>query len=174
MLQGLNKKVIFSGLLLSQFFWVGLAKAVCPICVVTVGAGVGLFRWLGVDDTISGLWVGALIVAIIMWTLVWLKKKGWDFKFSSFVITVAYYVLIIWPLYSWDIMGHPFNKVFGIDKLLFGIISGSILFLFSNWLNLSLKKKNQGKVYFPYQKVVIPVAVVLVFSLIFYIIIKYY
>lgn len=167
-------KIIFSGTLLAGFFWANAVKAVCPVCVVAVGAGVGLCRWLGVDDTISGLWIGALIVAIIMWTLIELRKKNWDFKYSPVIVSIAYYLLIIWPLYSLNIMGHPLNKVFGIDKLLFGIISGSVLFLLTHWLNLFLKKRNQGKVYFSYQKVAIPLIILFIFSFIFYLIIKCY
>ena len=169
-----KKLLVFLGLLLSGFFLAGSVKAVCPVCVVAVGAGVGLCRGLGIDDTISGLWIGGLIVAMIIWTLLFLKKMGWNFKFSPAVVSISYYLLIIWPLYSFNIIGHPLNKIFGIDKLILGIISGSILFLFCHWLNLFLKNKNQGKVYFSYQKVIIPIVILLIFSLIFYLIIKCY
>ena len=37
-----------------------VAHAVCPVCTVAVGAGLGLAEWLGIDDSISGLWIGAL------------------------------------------------------------------------------------------------------------------
>ncbi len=150
------------------------AQAVCPVCVVAVGAGVGLCRWLGVDDTISGLWIGALIVAAIMWTLIWLDKKQRNFKYSQIIVSAACYILIILPLYSFNIMGHPLNKVFGIDKLLFGIIFGSVVFLLSHYANLFLKNKNQGKVYFPYQKVAVPLVFLIITSVIFYFIIKCY
>jgi len=172
--QALTKSIIFLSSLLSGFFWTSAVKAVCPVCVVAVGAGLGLCRWLGVDDTISGLWIGALIMALVLWTLVEFRKKNWNFKYSAAVIGFVYYALIIWPLYALKIMGHPLNTVFGIDKLLFGIIIGTFVFIFSYWLNLYLKSKNQGKVYFPYQKVVIPAVVLFVFSLIFYLIIKCY
>jgi hypothetical protein len=167
-----NKKmlyyIIFIGMLLANS-----AKAVvCPLCVVAVGTGVGLCRWLGIDDTISGLWIGGLLVALIVLTLYWMKKRNFNFKFDWFLVSAAYYILVIWPLYSFNIMGHPLNKVWGIDKILLGIISGSIIFLISVWFNNFLKNKNQGKVYFPYQKVVIPVAFLLIMSFVFYIIIK--
>ena len=166
----LNKKLFLIGLL-AGLFSANLAKAVCPVCVVAIGAGVGLCRWLGVDDAISGLWIGALIVAMIMWTLIWFRKKNWNFKFSPVIVSIAYYLLVIWPLYSMNIMGHPLNKVFGLDKLLFGIISGGILFMLCNALNLFLKKTNQEKVYFPYQKVVIPFLFLIIASAILHFII---
>jgi len=49
--------------------------AVCPLCTVAVGAGVGLSRWLGIDDVITGLWIGGLIVSLIAWSENWLDKK---------------------------------------------------------------------------------------------------
>ena len=169
-----SKKIIFS-----LFSFLGLtlaasAKAVCPVCVVAIGSGVGLCRWLGIDDTISGLWIGGLIVSMTLWFLNWLNKKNIHFKFRNILVWVSFYLLMIWPLYSFDIMGHPLNKIWGIDKILFGIIAGSIVFLFSVFLNGHLKQKNGGKVYFPYQRVVIPVVLLTIFSLIFYIVIKCY
>jgi len=169
-----SKKIIFS-----IFSFLGLtlaasAKAVCPVCVVALGSGVGLCRWLGIDDTISGLWIGGLIVAMILWAIDWMNKKGYNFKFKNILIWISFYALIIWPLYSFDIMGHPLNKVWGMDKILFGIIAGGLVFLFSVFLNGHFKKQNGGKVYFPYQKVAIPVALLAIFSFIFYLIIKCY
>lgn len=168
-----NKKIFTLFLGLFSFFAFS-AKAVCPVCVVAIGSGVGLCRWLGIDDTISGLWIGGLIVSIILWTLDWMNKKNFHFKFRNILIWALYYALTIWPLFSFDIMGHPLNKVWGMDKILFGIIAGSIIFLFAVFLNGYLKKKNNGKVYFPYQKVVIPVALLAIFSFIFYLVIKCY
>ena len=55
-------------------------KAFCPVCTVAVGAGLGLARWLRIDDTISGLWIGGLTISMIMWTLSWLAKKNINFK----------------------------------------------------------------------------------------------
>lgn len=54
---------------------IGSAYAICPICTIAVGAGVGLSRWLGVDDTISGIWIGGLAISSIWWTINWLNSK---------------------------------------------------------------------------------------------------
>ena len=166
-----NKKIwaVFTGLFLAL---ATSAKAVCPVCVVAVASGVGLCRWLGIDDTISGLWIGGLLVAISLWTIDYLRKKNWTFKFYKTITFAAYYILTIWPLLSFDIMGHPLNKLWGMDKILLGIITGTVVFLFSVFLNGYLKKRNGGKVYFPYQKVIIPVILLVLFSYIFYLIIK--
>lgn len=146
-------------------------KAVCPVCVVAVGGGLGISRWLGVDDAISSLWIGALLAALSFWTIDWLEKKNWKFAFYKATTWILYYGLTVLPLYYYEIIGHPLNKIFGIDKILFGVILGTVIFLGGVWLNNFLKAKNNGKQYFNYQKVVVPFLSLIVASLIFYFII---
>lgn len=145
----------------------------CPLCVVAVGAGLGLSRWFGVDDIISSLWIGALLASLSWWTVVWLRKKNWNLKCDKFILPLAYYTLTILPLYYYDIVGHPLNTVFGIDKIIFGIVLGTAVFSASVWFHNFLKIKNQGKQFFVYQKVVLPLAFLTLTSLIFYAIMKW-
>ncbi|MBU2577676.1 hypothetical protein KKA69_02480 [Patescibacteria group bacterium] len=42
-------------------------EAVYPVCTITVGAGLGISRWLGIDDSIPGLWIGGLILSSGLW-----------------------------------------------------------------------------------------------------------
>jgi hypothetical protein len=161
----MNKKILLFFLILGIFF-ASSTFAQCPICTVAVGAGVGLCRYLGIDDTISGTWIGGLLVSLILWTINWLDKKNIHFLFRKILAAVFYYAVTIIPLYQLKIMGNPGNKIFGIDKLLFGIITGSIAFILSVAFNNFLKKKNQGKAYFPFQKVVIPILFLVITSLI--------
>ncbi len=148
------------------------AEAVCPVCVIGVSAGVGLCRWLKIDDLVSGVWIGGLIVSIIIWFLNWLEKKNIHFKFRNSSVSVVFYLFLIIPLYFSEIIGHPLNRIWGIDKLLLGIVTGSLVFLISVWLHNFLKNKNQGKSYFPFQKVVLPISFLIITSLIFYFINK--
>lgn len=140
----------FLGLMLAN-----TTKAVCPICVVAVGAGFELSRMLGVDDLVSSLWIGAVLSAVSLWTIDWLKRKKWNFAFYKTVTWLVYYVLALAPFYL--------NR-----KILWGAFFGTIIFLGAVWLNNYLKKKNGDKVYFPYQKVVIPFGILIIFSFIFY------
>lgn len=162
------KSFFLSAVLIAGSLFAGLAKAVCPVCVVAVGAGLGLSRWFGIDDTISSLWIGALLVSLSVWTVVWLRKNNWGFKYDNFAVPAAYYILTLVPLFYYGIAGHPDNIIFGIDKILFGVIAGSIIFLLGVWLHNFLKAKNNGKQFFAYQKVVIPVLILLTTSLILY------
>jgi len=149
-----------------------IASAICPICTIAVGAGVGLSRWLGIDDTVTGLWIGALIVSSIWWTINWMNGKNIRFKGRKILLILMYYLVIIIPLYWSGIIGHYYNKIWGVDKLIFGIIIGSIVFLISVLWYQNLKKKNGDRAYFPFQKVAMPVGFLAIFSLIFYFITK--
>jgi len=148
------------------------AFAFCPVCTIAVGAGVGLARYLKVDDTISGVWIGALTVSMIMWTINWLDSKNIKFLGRKMITTIVYYVLIVVPLFYTGIMGHPLNRIWGIDKLLVGIIFGSIFFFIFGLGYQYLKKRNDNKAYFPFQKVAMPISPLIVLSIIFYFITK--
>lgn len=143
----------------------------CPVCIVVVSAGVGLSRWLGIDDTISGLWIGGLTVAVSLWTINWLTKKNINFKGKEVLVLLAYYAMVLIPLELTGIMGHPQNKLWGIDKIMFGFLLGSIgLTAGIAWYDY-IKRKN-GKAHFPFEKVVAPVVPLAIFSLIFYLLTK--
>jgi len=150
------------------------ALAVCPICTVAVGAGIGLSRWLGIDDSITGLWIGGLIVSMIAWTISWFAKKNINFKGKNAIIVIGYYLLIIAPLYFMRTIGNPLDSLCGcgLDKLLLGIIVGSSAFWFGASWYYFLKKKNNEHAYFPFQKVVMPISPLIVLSIIFYFLTK--
>ncbi len=140
----------------------------CPICTIAVGAGIGFSRWLGIDDTITGLWIGGLFVSLTGWTINWLRKKQWTFKGMPIITTLAYLVLIIVPLFWMGLIGHPLNVLWGIDKLVLGIVLGTFFFVAGATLHGELKKGHGGTSYFPFQKVVFPVAPLILASILFY------
>lgn len=164
----LKKLLYLFGFIFSGLFTSVSAQAVCPICTVAVCAGVGFSRWLGIDDSITGIWIGASAVSAAMWTLDWLRKKKIDFKFRGEIIYLAFFVLVVMPLYYTDIMGHPLNTRWGIDKILLGMMFGMAAFLLGVAAHALLKRKNNGKSYFPFQKVVLPVSFLIIISLILY------
>lgn len=149
------------------------ALAVCPVCTIAVGAGLGLSRFLGIDDTISGVWVGGLVVSLSFWFVDWLTKKNLKIlkKWSNQALVVA--SIILWslltylPLWKTGVIGHPFNTILGIDKLLFGSILGAGAFFLGVFADKKVREK-KGKQLFNFQRVVFPVVCLLIASLVVY------
>jgi hypothetical protein len=140
----------------------------CPVCAIAAGAGIGIAEELGVDDLVTGLWVGALTVAMIGWTVTWLNKKKIHFKGRIILTTLVWYALMVWPLQGLGFIGHPLNVIWGYDRLLVGIVFGSIVFFATHLWYLSIKKRNGGHAWFPMQKVVWPVSTLLLVSIAFF------
>ncbi|MCX6716898.1 MAG: hypothetical protein NTV72_03165 [Candidatus Taylorbacteria bacterium] len=147
-------------------------KAVCPVCTLAVGAGLWFSRELGIDDTISGLWIGAIIISVSMWTINWLIKKNINFKWRSAVTYIGYIVIVIVPLYFMKDVWHPLNTILGINKLIVGMVLGGAGFYGTEKLYDRMKANNSGHAYFPFQKVVMPVVLLLILSAVFYFITK--
>ncbi len=144
--------------------------AVCPICTVAVGAGLGLSRYLGIDDTISGIWVGGLILSSSFWLIDWIEKKRKKILNTNYQLltTISMYALVLIPLWYGKIIGDPFNTILvGIDKLIFGTTLGSLTFLLGMWVDKKVRKI-KGKQLFIYQKVVFPIASLVIASLLIY------
>lgn len=166
------KKNIFTFLFLNICYLIfpTSAHAVCPVCTIGVVAGLGLSRWLGVDDTVSGIWIGGLLVSLTGWTVSWLKGRKINFKGMAAITAAVYYTSVVIPLYWNELIGHPLNKLWGIDKLILGIAFGTIIFIIAVLAYEIMKKKNSGHAHFKFEKVIIPVFSLIVLSVIFYLI----
>lgn len=169
----MNKKI---GLLsLSTLLAALIAKpaaAVCPVCTIAVASGVGFSRYLGIDDTITGLWIGGLTVSMIAWTIDWLKRKNIRFFGRNWLVILAYIAMIMAPLYFYGMLNNGASCICGVNKLLLGLINGATGFWAgAEWYNY-LKINNGNKAYFPFQKVVMPIAPLIILSLVFYWLIK--
>jgi len=91
----------------------------CPICTVTVIAGLGISRLLGIDDLITSLWIGAFILSFSFVTVDWLKKRKWFASFNSssvkqFIsptVIVLMYLLVLIPLKLNHSIGIALNRI---------------------------------------------------------------
>jgi hypothetical protein len=150
---------------------------VCPVCTIAVAAGVGILDKLGVDRIIIGLWFGALILSSVLWMINWMNRRNYNFLFKKLIITVGFYIIFIIPLYFLKqggtfIMGGSMGNILGIDRLFFGTILGSFIFIAAVASNEYLKKLNENKVLVNYQKIFIPVVFLIITSIIINLIIK--
>jgi hypothetical protein len=136
-----------------------------PLCPIGLIGGMALARWIGVSDLVLGLWIGALIVSVTVVTVKWLAKYGKDFKGSFptiFLVTIVITALSVRKQLVWIGPG----LVFGLPPVLAGIVSGAALIFAIDAVNKYVIAKHEGKVYFPYQKLVVPIVGILVASLI--------
>jgi hypothetical protein len=130
----------------------------CPVCTVTVIAGLGVSRLLGIDDLITSLWIGGFILSFSFITINWIDKKWPKIQYSRFQIPtiVLIYLLVLIPLKWNGSIGILQNELWGIDKILLGTAIGSVIFLIGIWADKKVRKI-KGKQLFIYQKVVFPV-----------------
>lgn len=139
----------------------------CPICTVGLAAGVGLSRWLKVDDVISGLWIGALILALAIWTFTWLLRKKEKKPFWILLLCVVFwYLLTFVPFHYTGLLDTTCQKILGLNRLVFGgglgVIMAAIALKIENFARKGIEKKRL----FPFQKVIIPIIILLITSVI--------
>jgi hypothetical protein len=173
-----SKFKIFVGVLTSLFavnytLFTRTALAHCPLCVAGAAAGVTLTRWVGIDDSITGIWIAALLGAMSFWLEPYVfrlfKKTKKD------LIRPLLYILILgatlWSFYQFNLVIRM-SQIFGVDKLTFGMITGGILFYFVDLIDDAIIQKNE-KVFFPYQRIVVSLGSMVIWSLLVYILINF-
>lgn len=168
----INLKFIFAIVVNLSFLIINKAYAICPVCTIAAASFVGLSRYFGVDDAITGIWIGGFLLSSSLWFNNALKKKHVRFPFKKYVIIISFYLVVILPLYWFHLIGIPGNTLWNIDKLLLGIFVGSIVFIFGVFIDLVLRTLNDCKVYFYFQRIMIPISLLLIATVIFYFITK--
>lgn len=147
------------------------AMAHCPLCTAATIVGVGVTRSFGWDDSIVGVFVGAMIVSSALWLNNILKKRniGGNSFLRAGSITLATFVLTILSFYYAGIFG-PANiyRIFGMEKILFGTLSGAAVSILAFFTSNQIKNNNKGRVLFNYQTMVLTLAALLLNALLFW------
>jgi len=130
---------------------------------------------LGWDDSIVGIFVGAMIVSSALWLNNILKKRsiGGNAFLRISSITVATFVLTILSFYFAGIFG-PANtyRIFGMEKIIFGSISGAVVSFAAFFTSNEIKKRNEGKTLFNYQSMTLTFGALILNALIFWMVFK--
>ena len=138
--------------------------AQCPVCIVTVGGGMYLAKKLGIDDFLVSLWISGLNTAISFWAATKIKHRVFGspivLSFVMLILTLVYFIFT-------DQTGGVTNKVIGLDKIIFGQVLGMFVWLLGIFVDRKSRTLNGGKILFPYQKVVFPISILLIFTLLF-------
>lgn len=142
------------------------ANPACAVCTVTIGASLSLARKLGVEDSIVGLWAGALLTLLGYWTIVLFDKKGWSFAGRN-TLLILVSVAMIGFIYVREAVYSPkvVWQFFYMDVILFGAILGMLIYVFSQKLYQRMKAHNGGHAHFPFEKVVLPLVLLFAASL---------
>ena len=162
-------KKLFSPMLfalVAAIMIVPAAMAVCPVCTVAVGAGLEGMRLLGVDDVITGIWAGGLTLSLFFWTAGWLKKHNVKSVFWQIIVPFVFYYGLLALVYALPGVEFGAATLWGIDKFLLGIIVGTIAFYMGARWYIKIKRDNGGHAKFAFQKVVVPLSLLIIESVV--------
>lgn len=134
------------------FFFSFLSYSICPVCTLTAGATFAFARYLGISDLSTGILIYAFLFSSSELFKNWLMKKRIN-KYVS--ITSSYFIHFgsIYFIYE-KYAQNTLDFIFGMNTFLFGIIVGFFSSLFSQIIYRYLKKNNNNKPFFPFQKIV--------------------
>lgn len=154
--------------LLLSFSTTTMANPACAVCTVAVAASLEVARYLGVDDSVVGVWSGAFLALMGYWLILWFEKKGWRFWLRDYVL-MAVSLSMIGFLYYKDLVYSPEPiLIFYLDPFLFSVLLGAAVLVLSNRIYQWMKFKNGGHAHFPFEKVAVPVLSLLAVSIYFY------
>lgn len=144
------------------------ANPACAVCTVAVAASLEIAHYLGVDDSVVGVWAGAFLALLGYWMIVWFEHKKWRFTGRDFLL-ITLSVAMIGFMYVNKLEYDPQPiLVFFLDPFLFSVILGALTLILSNHFYQWMKKKNGGHAHFPFEKVAVPVVALALLSLLFY------
>ena len=172
-----NIKKYGIALSLVGFVFVKPVYAHCPLCVAGAGAGLSLSRIIGIDDSITGVWMAAFLGVMSFWINNTIIKKSKSkkvyFSLQKLVIYVAIFATTIFSFYRFGLINEHNGLIYNLPKLTFGMLTGGVLLYLVDMANLAIKKKNE-KVLFPYQSLVFTLGSMVILSIGIYILINYF
>lgn len=152
--------VLLAALGLFIIIFVPSVMAHCPLCTGATIVGVSLTRAMGWDDSIVGVFVGGMIISTALWTDKALKKRNIGVKGNQNLRLISLIalmtILTLVTFYYAGLFGKGNSyRIWGMESILFGSISGGVLSLAAFYFSNHLKNKNGGKTLFNYQTLVL-------------------
>lgn len=129
-----------------------LSYSICPVCTLTAGATFAFARFLGISDLSTGIFIAAFLFSSSELFKKWLMDK----RFKKYIATLISYAIhfgsiyFVYKKYAADSM----NFIFGINTFILGIFVGLISSVLSQIIYQYIKRHNNNKPYFPFQKIV--------------------
>lgn len=171
----MSKKTIYLVILavlvpLSLLSTVQTSYGMCPLCTAGAAVGLSLARYYGLSDMIVGLWLGAMAVSTGVWIARLARRKlGKRIPAQTPIIFSLAFASTVIPFYLagfFNGMPGMSDVIFGINKLLFGLVLGGVITYIgapvSSWI-----KKTVGRS-FPYQTILVTLGLLVLFSFLFW------
>jgi len=153
------KALFFAFTLIFSMVGKVFANPACAVCTVAIAGSLTIARKLGVDDCIVALWAGAMLAMLGYWTIRFMDKRGWTFKgYKTFAMALC--ISMLGFVYVKDLTYTP-NVILGflyMDYFLFTGLLGAGALMFGVNFYAWMKAKNGGHAHFPFEKVVVPIA----------------
>ena len=148
------KEIILSLFFISILSSISFAH--CLLCVGATGAVVATARFYGINDMITGLFVGVFIVSTSLWFHIILKKRhnGKNYiPMQSLAIIISGIATILIAFYfTGDLVG---TSVLGMSTIVVGTAIGSAVSSLSFLINDLMRSINENKNYVPFQPIVL-------------------
>lgn len=148
-------------------------EAHCPLCTVGAAAAAGGAAYLGVQNAVIALLMGAFAVSTGWWVSRWIKKKYIPgqkvmiilLSFALTIIPILPLINQISPLYISlaGEYGSLFNRTYVINVSLLASVFGGILVSVSPFLSKKFSSLRKGKI-LPFQGVVLTLALLIIAS----------
>lgn len=145
---------------ISSFLITTPVFAICPVCVAATGGMLATARLFGVDDLITGTFVGGLIVSVAAWVnrLLVKRNKGRNYlPFQSVVLTV--FLLLLFITISFIVRLISFAL---FDRILIGTLTGVFITSIALKLNDFLRENNGNKNYVLFQHILVIITFLLI------------
>lgn len=162
------------------FSQVKIASAMCPLCVAGAAIGLSVARYYGLDDTVTGIWLGALAVSTALWVNSMIRSRMRKAKmkpvpFQDVIMFVIVVAATIIPFYSagfFNGMKGMSDTIYGINRLVGGAVIGGVITLAGPPLSNFIKRKRNSV--FPYQTIILTLGLLAILSLLLWYVTKYY
>lgn len=149
----------FAGLMAALAALPAAVRAHCPLCTAATGSLVLVSRFYGVDDMVVSTFIGAFIISTAMWANRVLKKRNNGMNFIAYqpvALILASLALTIWGFQTGGLVSEA--RLFGLDKIVAGVVIGSIMTVAAYKADRMLRIMNGGKHFMPFQVIVVTVA----------------
>ncbi len=151
------------------------ASAMCPLCTAGAAIGLGIARYYGVDDTIVGIWLGALAVSTALWINRIVKKRVKVSTGLQALVIAAVIVSTVLPFYFagfFNGMPTMANTILGVNRLVFGVVLGGAISFIGAPVSNHIKRRRNAAV--PYQSILLTLGLLVAASLLLWLITKNY